>query len=515
VKTLLTIVVVVLGAQVARADDWSGAWGVEGSTVTRTVRAGFSLAVELEGRPITLSGAATTGSALTLEGAFAKTPGIKGALEGEAQKTPKRARLDATLATTAGGTRVEARYSVDGRVVLEETWLRGLEISGLSGDAGPLAGALDVKADRLCVKYRVVGAPLALRAKVLVAKGHPEEAFYASQDGILAEKSLGVVEAGERTWEWNGRDRSAAERLALAGRYVVVIEEDRPAPPKPVADADGIGAPPPARKMVRAPERPALSAERTFEVDAPRFDAFASLWMEGKNQPEWNVASELDDAASLMSRRGTNAGVGGWRSGSHVARASADLAPMRRAASIVISTHGAPGRVALYDEKAAGAWNDEARKDRFYADGVAGIEDLHFAFVSACDSATSDPGSSSRSFIKALVDNGCDVAIGFTAKVNKYDATAYSRAALSLVARGAPVEKAGRDAAKFATSELGRALVEKTEANAVHASQVHALGDGMKSLTDAFHVERHKTIPADESAWPPRHGNRANRYQSR
>ncbi|MCO5166673.1 MAG: hypothetical protein M9894_09940 [Planctomycetes bacterium] len=232
------IVIACSAAGAARAaEDWRGAWWVEGAGGWRHVgREGAALV--LDGRvgdlEVALRGAPTA-DGFDLAGLVVRV------VDGEREARP--ARLEARAAR---GGALEVVLRVGDEAPRRERWAR---------PAAP-ALALEPAAPRLepdgglHVVVRVEGRPLAgARLQVLAAD---DDGRYAHLGGVVHHVDLGPLAVGRHPVTWAGIDRSPDGAPVLPGRYRVVV-----------AAADDLLGPPPGE------ERPALAAEVTLDVGGP------------------------------------------------------------------------------------------------------------------------------------------------------------------------------------------------------------------------------------------------------
>jgi len=450
--TMMMFAVLLLIAGPARAGDWEGTWKTATGEERTLTKQGPLLALDVtladvDARAFHLKGA-PAGSKLHLEGRLDPTAGFTGALSGEKSSGKKHTLvLDAELDAT--GSRADVKVQLDGAERSPETWSRGgLEIVALEADGGALGGTLDVKRSKtgLIVRYRVHGAALAITASVRPTSAHPYADFYS---GPLVRSELGTIQPGDGIFKWDGRDETSAKRIALGGEYAIVLEAG------------------------------AASARATVQVAAARFEAIGSKWPEGDGHKAWDPSNHLQLAAAVLFA-GPKPGAPSFSfDGVTTAKSEDDVkAKAVTAASILFSTHGNEGLLTV---------RGDLLTQRYEPSKLFGrdLKDVHFAFASACYSGVKSGG---QSVLKQLIAAGCDVAVGFSAEVDIAECDDFELVTLALLARGAPIEKAARDAG---------AAISKT---------TYSRGSCAPIQGATIVVERAPRIDETESLYPPRYG---------
>jgi hypothetical protein len=543
--TPLVLTVAVLGLAsraVAGPVEWPGSWDVDGAqprfveeTLPGQLTTTVLLPIEGADRRVELSGHETPDGGLELASQWVDGIGLVGFLEDVRLEQRHECALRATSERDGDLVIVHAALSVDGHEVRRETWRARSEVTlvGLEVGGRPLAGEYDPKrAGPLLLKVRVARGATTLRARIEVAPGHPSPCFYDGVGSTIRTLSLGRLDPGEHLVPWDGRDGSAARRLALAGPYRVVVEaaSTTATPSSASAGDDGLGLPLPVRRPA-ATTQDGPSRSACVTVAAPRLELICSDWPANYGnvpRPRWSEGPSLDAAAAFLTRPQAG-GPGLAFERTRVLSDSVVAARfMKDASCALLETHGGVDSVWFYAGDPSVPWGPGAPRD----DGITGryfspgdLRDLHFAILLICDGAIEDPDG--RSFASQLRDAGCDVAIGFRATVDVGESRRFRDVLLRLVSDGAPVEKAARDAVRV-TFRQGNPqpthfLFVKTGTRAPTDPEMDALIDqeratpadpkvnwGIKSLASSIVVERGPGIPADESMWPPRHGNAAN-----
>jgi hypothetical protein len=539
--TLLLVLLLRVDAGAAPVEPWEGSWSVRAdaasvATFTRTVEqtlpGQLTLVADLplEGKPrtIELTGGPTPGG-LSLDALWIEGIGFVGALSNEPMGKKHTVGLRAMIQSQDGATvTAVARFLVDGAVVKQETWHAAatLELVGLELQGKPLAGEFDAKlSGPLLARYRVRRGSLALHAHVDLGSGHPAACFYGSP--TLFETDLGTVAPGEYEVSWNGRDATAAKRIAIGGPYRFVIEPSPPASPAgPGAGEGGLPAP----VTGSAPGESVGAVVAPFSVAAARLELLCSDWPENYanvKRPRWSEGPALaSSAAYLTSAPG---GLPGFQFESPRVLSSATAAAgyFKQSAVALVETHGNADMIAFYSGDPSKPWQSDDPEDgitgRYFNAGDLG--DLHFAFVITCDGAVVD--DKGHSFVADLRDAGCDVAIGFAATIAVSEGVQFRDLVFQLVAAGTPVEKAARDAVRTTYAEdhpqTTHFLFIPTGSRPPTDAQMNAMIDaerskpadpnvdyGIKSLASCIVVERGNGIPADESMWPPRYGSSTN-----
>ena len=523
---------------------WSGSWSVDsgGALVVASVGPAAApgappclalarrLAIGGVERELQLAGAGS-GASLALEGKVCAVRGLSGALQGQERDAKEsRATLRATAREDGKDLVVDARYSVEGQEV-RETWRRpiGVRIVALEASGRPVSGAIDLKlSGGFRATVQVTGSAVELVARVEVDPAHPHRAFYAElargASAVLFEAKLGRV-SGERTFTWDGRDATAAKRIALGGPYRLVVSAVSASQGSGQSGAgagqapdDGGLAPPPATATRSA--SPGLRDEWAFTVSPPRFEAVAPDFCEnafGTPQARWQPRGPQ----AVGERLRTNA-ARPWEPGFSFEKqrtpgCECDLGQaFEAAAGIVVSTHGAPGLIGVVSGDPAKPWDPKTHETRIFgADQLARLDlrDLHFAVVYSCNSGTREvtENRAAPSFLNLLVRRGCDVAIGFAAQAFVRDGEPFERLATDLMGLGVPIEESARLAARAVYREKfldrkGR-LPTEAEIDEALAAQRHAVA---QELATSLRVVRADGIPADEPLSPPRYGNATN-----
>lgn len=480
VAGLLAVTSCLVGSAAAKDRDWSGVWTKEGGGSIEVKRDGdrytvvAGLPADGAERSVSFTGRGRT-EELALEGTLGATRGLTGALSGDKEKKGRPCTLAARARDEDGTVVAEAVYTVGGAEVRRETWRRSeplLEIEKLGSDGKALVGAIDVKSSKtgLEVFYRLRGdEPLSLAVQVVVGAKHPYASFYRSP--VVWEGTLGTVEPGRHDFTWNGRDGTPAWRLVLEGDYELVIS---------------VAAKPADEKR---------RAKAAFRVAAPHFEYLTG------NSPRGG-ADGLDPRG-IGGDRQARASTKGYTSTRPLEPVTGPelRAGLETAAFAIVSTHGGDGYLQFYV-------GDPESYDRSkdYVVPTGGVEcdmkDLHVAFVSACRSAI--PGAGTKSIVAALAAGGCDVAIGVDHKINGPEANLFETLLLSLMERGATVEKAARDSARRAY----RARHEKPDLRDEEIDALVAREEGeCQSLAGCLVVLRDRSVSESDDFWPPRYGN--------
>jgi hypothetical protein len=454
--TLVLAALVVLAGSARAGTDWEGTWKTDKEESRSLTRAGKLLALDVpladvDKRAFHLVGV-PDGHKLRLEGRLEATAGMTGALGGEKSSGRKHTlvlegELDERTSTA------DVRLVLDGATRTTEKWSRGgIEILSLECDGSALVKPFDAKLSRsgLVVKYRVNGSALRITASVRPAQGHPYPAFYK---GDVSSRDLGTVEPGDRSFTWDGRDGTPAKRIALGGDYVLVLEAGT------------------------------VSARASFQAAAARFATVGSSWpvltTSLGTRPAWNPKDHLEQVAALLVTDPSRGAPGFGFEGVRLAKTSDDVkASAKTAASLLISTHGGDGVLLVRGELVTQSYRPS---DVFGRD----LKDVHFAFVSACSSGAGGP----ESVVDQLVAAGCDVVVGFRAKVEIEEADAFETVTVALLARGCPIPKAALDAGEA----LSTTSYHKGTCAPIRGSQM-------------IYTQRGAGIDDSESLWPPRYG---------
>jgi hypothetical protein len=465
-RTTVLVATFLMLTGVARASEWGGTWTVEGGGTRTLDESGATLSLDVT-LPVQggtanfhLRGGAMGQAKLRLQGEGTKTVGVVGALSQQRGGGKYKATLDAELVDGS----VNARFSVGSDPAISETWHRGnLEVVSLESDGKPLSGDFDAKLSEtgLVVKYRA-HVPLDLTAQVVVGDGHPYASFYA--DPVIFSAPLGAVEAGDHDFTWDGRDQTAAARIALGGPYRVVL--------------------------VAGKEK----ADKGFSVAAPRFETVGSNWPKGTNASspdwDWKPAEYLAGVSALVALRPLatveTAGKPSFAvSAPHILQSPDGVdGVLSRAASFVLQTHGYSGTVGFYD----------GTDERMYEPTPGTLKDVHFAFASCCET---DLEYSNGSFCDKLVNAGCDVVIGYENEVFVEEGQDFVAATMALLTRGDPIQKTAED--------MKTPVGANYELRYKRWNQKRA-----KSVAECMHVKFGHGIPPSESLWPPRYGNSKN-----
>jgi hypothetical protein len=503
------LAIVLLLASVAHAKDvdWEGLWLKDGGgSVTVELNKGthskerYSVNEDLQVGDdklwVTLYGSGKS-QELTMTGKLMETVGFVGALDRRKLDKPQRAAtLTATEHDDGSEEVADVVFTVEDMEPRRETWRRKiqlLKIVDLSADGQELTGELDVKWSHtgLDVHYRVEGNdPLPLEATILVDPArHAYADFYS---GPLWRESLGAIEPGDHHWGWEGRDQTAAARLALGGGYIVKIAADE-----------------------------TRSATKNFAVAPPHFEYIGS--------PRFGSGDHLHDPTARGAQLSVFASADGYSvheatPATNYADAAAGLPD---AGACIIHTHGLPSALCFYggDPLAPIATGSTSL---LLSSDVKSLElkDLHFVIVSACwgaaDFDDESDGFHADAIGKSLVDAGCDLAIAFDHPAPAQEDEVFEDVLLQLFKRGASIPKAAKDAARLAFVFMNMESVWKWT-----SEQVQAFADGQRHwrrskpddkdpyadyrcLLGSICFFRGGGIPEDESFWPPRYGNSKN-----
>ncbi len=462
-STIVCLTLLLLAGTARAGSDWEGIWTTENGETRTLVRERSLLALDLpgpasDGRALRLQGA-PNGRKLHLQGRLDAVRGMARALgrekaDGRAHTGSLDAELDEQTNTAA------VAITVDGEKRTEKWHRGGVVIVRLEVEGSELARAFDVKRARtgLVVKYRVNGYAVALSARVIPGRGHPYASFYRGRPVVSLD--LGRREPGEHSFEWDGRDDTAARRIALGGEYAVILETG------PIRD------------------------ERSFSVEAARFETIGSDWPATRGdavvpaQGPWNPRKHFEQVAPLLLGGVTPGQPGFGYEGPRIVKRSADVRRhATEAGSVLLSTHGDHGVLTVRGELATEVYRPS---ELFGHD----LKDVHFAFVSACRSGSNGGEKKTRSALEQMIASGCDVAIGFLYPAGIQEADDFEQVALALMARGCPIAKAAIDAGTaIATIDYPRG--EKN---------VPIRGEEMIVRLSA------PGIGEDETLWPPRHG---------
>lgn len=405
----------------ARAQDLGGTWRVEPASWRKlVVSAGGQarLDVEWPERGLVSLVGVVQGGAANLSASESATPGLAGTIEGRRAKRP-RAPLSVRVRLTrddADGARADATWSEGERVVRQEVWTRPgpptLEVLSLTPE-----GAWAPKSQGpLTVRFRLVGAPVALRLRVIVDpsgdRGDEVDemrvGFYQSRIGIcedyrwpsrvtIFERALAEFEPGEHEVTWDGRDGSSDKRIALGGRYRLVLLGD------------------------------GVRAEGRVRVAPPRSEYVGPRWpmhrtKNSRNEPKVDLGRDRRPAHSLSEGRLEDLGFT-KPPATHLAGVTATetFEALETAAMVTIATHGNVDHFAVYadgrDDEQQAEDIQVIRPDDIDARDEAlnhekPLADLHTIILSACLTGAGDAVVPRR-----LIAQGADVVVCFTSMI--------------------------------------------------------------------------------------------------
>ena len=512
--------------------DWSGLWKVDGADRPRLLVENLpgeltleaSVPVEGHDETIELTGSGTQ-SALALDALWIEGIGFVGVLDNVPTKKKHSVSLRATADVQQGQVVVDAHFSVDGTEVKRETWRASssLELVGLEASGKPLSGDYDVKRQgSLTAKFRVHRGALSVRAHVDLDPGHPYASFYGSSSTIF-ESSLGVLEPGDHELTWDGRDSTAAKRIALGGPYALVLEPAVASTPTTAANVSQDATPATSTPVVG-------SVSACFTVSAPRLELMCSDWPANYNhvtRPRWAEGPALAKSAAFLEQAPGNKPGLSFEAPRVLTDSLTAAGFMKQSSFMLVQTHGNVDSVWFFKGDPSTPWKEGAPEDgitgQYFSAGD--LKDMHFAVALICDGAI--PDAKGHSFVSSLRDAGCDVAIGFAATINVAETQRFRDVFLRFITEGSPVEKAARDATRitfafehpqpkdFLGIKVGTRAPSDAEMNALIDKERNTPADpnvdyGIKSLASSIVVERGPGIAADESMWPPRYGNSTN-----
>ncbi len=506
----LAIVLLLASFAHAKDVDWEGVWLKDGGgSVTVELNKGTysserysvneDLQVGSDRRWVTLHGSGE-GQELKMTGKLIETVGFVGVLDRSKLDKPQRpASLTATEHDERGEEVADVVFTVEGFEPRQETWrrkIKALKIVDLSADGQELTGELDVKRSTtgLVVRYRVEGQePLALEATILVDRArHAYADFYGDPPAPLWKLSLGTKEPGEHTLIWDGRDQTAAARIALGGGYIVRIEADE-----------------------------TRFATKNFAVAPPQFEYVGS--------PRFGDDDHLHDPTARGAQLNVFASADGYSvheaaPATTWADAAADL-PM--AGACIIHTHGLPSALCFYGGDPMAPVVTESFSFLLSRDvKKIDLKDLHFVIVSACwgaaDFDDESDGFHADNIGKSLVDAGCDLAIAFDHKAPAAEDEVFEDVTLQLIKRGASIPKAAKDAARLAFVFMNMESVYTWTVDMVQAFADRQRHWRRTNPDDPDPYANYRCllgsicffygggITEDESFWPPRYGNSKN-----
>jgi hypothetical protein len=514
------------GSLRAEEIDWTAPW-VDDSGAARRLDSkdgktlSFVAAVPFGGQDLAVPVAGVAkGSSVSLDGTFAETRGIVGVVEGKKETDATHSvsvRADAT--TDGAGLVANVSVVLDGQVARRETWRRAtstLEIVALTVDGAPLGGTFDPKLskDGLTVWFQVTGKALDVTCEIVVAPGHPYASFYAdlARGGrtVIRGQHVGFLAPGTYQVTWDGRDETAAKRIALGGPYTVKVSggvsDSTP-------DSDGLAAGPVSTRTKGAPHD-----EKNLTVAQPRFEFLGSDWAPDAfdtKQDRWDTSGEpIALGASLAYFNGDATQKGFLVENTTTCGTAAEARQRLAIASFaILSSHGAnhPPLITFYRGSGATPYAGENVSYLHASDLGGGLKDLHFAIFDSCHSGDPSSVDGGPSLCRSLCNAGCDIAIGFAPTPTIAELPTWHREALGMLAKGTPIEKAARDAARisFKVRYPGKATLTGRGLDLAIAEDRARAGDA-KSIAASMVVERAPGIPSDESLWPPRYGNSTN-----
>lgn len=428
-RTAWVLLALLAPLRVAAAQDWSGDWEASPRGTRRVERAqgAWSLGAEWPGRGLVTVSGPSIGRSLLLRGRLPATPGLAGALEGENAPAAVDLAIEGTWHEGPDGVSADVVWREGGAVVRSERWTRPgpAELEILSVD--PAAGWEPKVDGPLKVRFRVRGSAVAVRLRVaLEPEGDDRRvAFYAQELGYSRNDGLpsrivifeadvadgARLEPGEHETSWCGRDRTAAQRLALGGGHRVVLL--------------GGGARAQARLTVAPPRS---------EYVGPRWPMRRLEGLDVRtNQPAIDPGRRREAILALMSPTVEAVGFAAPPP-THIAGVGTDqaLRALAQAAQVTFGTHGLPGKIQLYTDPAALEHRDTdvaelGRVDVECMAGVKPLRDLHTVVIWACltGALTSaerkramkhgrDPEEVVPRLPASLLAGGADVVISFT-----------------------------------------------------------------------------------------------------
>jgi len=462
-------------ASAAPTDRWIGRWQVEGGG-TRTLegrRRALRLVDPPDGVPdVALEGAAR-GPSLRLTGRREARKGITHALDerlGDGAEAEEAGDVEVVVTGSGRGEGGGGRLVVDVRYeirqggasrTIEERWVRAgrpdLEITAVS------RRSWDPKAHgELEVTFRVLGAPQAVRLRVEVdapgripadvaaRRGQQRAAGFYREQGLWPAIHEADVQDGallepgsEHTIRWDGRDDSGAERLALSGRYTLVVEAV-------AGGGDGGGV-----------DGPTPRDERPVFVAPPRWSLVAPRWAGAKardRRPALDAAElELAPAGYRTTRRE------GWLGSADVV-----LEDLQRSAVFWVATHGWDARFTvptLPSPAPAGANVDpedleldrltahELRKRLATTGGPAApLRDVLSVFIWSCRTGSDDSGAASD-LPATLIDLGADLVVSFRLSIASSKHETFLPELAERVRAGASLRAASQAAAAEADAQ--------------------------------------------------------------
>lgn len=368
---------VILSAAHARGQDWAGVWRVEdgGERVVTAEGTGYSLSVDWPGHGQRRFIADASAARATFKAAIAATPGLVGALEGRGAGEDRLLRIEARRSAPGEdeAIRAEVTWTERGRVARRERWTKAVAPSIEIIDVTPL-GEWQPKDGPCVIRFRVRGAPLAVRLRALLERGDGlRERFYEERPRdergrarVIAEREVEggrALEVGEHETSWDGRDDTAARRLSLQGRYLVTLVGGDARAERAVT----VAAPRSEYLGPRWPKR-VDPAGKALDPGRDRTEAFAAF----------RSASVRGDMAEPRATLGPISGV-------------TIIDALERAALVTVATHGSPGKVWTYvapDEIERGESQESVDRVRLEARATAEepkpFRDVHMTVLWGC-----------------------------------------------------------------------------------------------------------------------------------
>lgn len=495
-KRAVTGLLLLLTTTAARAQEalWAGTWRDEATGQSRTISVDggeASTTVKLGDTAVTCRGR-SRGASLALEGELPHTLGLAGVLEArELEGGERTVRVDVQLEPEGedGAESATARVRFGRRLLRQERWSRPgvarLELLRTDGAGGD---GLDPIEGGLAVHVRVLGRPqdVTLAVELPWDEQGSRASFYrqaGARGGVIHVLRAGVLEPGEHELEWDGRDDTWAERIALQGSYVLRVDS-----PERRADAE-------------RPKGQVEGPKETITVARPKAVVHNAEFTVLRSAPETldGLVSELTTEFRVTRTSAAEKGLD-------------FLARMGAAAATYVDTHG--DRSVFLTGDGHGVTPDKVLQALAADPDRKPLRDVHAVFLAGCNIGLPtvlqgpDGEPAGRLDLCALLlVAGVDVVVTFRASVVASDVAAYhGLLGPKLLEYGAPIRRATHDAARQA-AEDGWYWWNELLAAANAGWDFFGAMERLMSVEDALVVRAGPGIdPGTETLMPARHG---------